>query len=66
MSFILDSKLGSAEELLNKFGSKVLDDDGDLYYLPFWFKKQKNGLFSIYHLNDLPKHIQNIIRKEII
>jgi len=45
------------QELLNN-GNVVITSEGNEYLnLPFWYKREKNGLFSVFLLDEPPKDL---------
>lgn len=43
-------------------GTVINTKHGKYLFFPFWLKDNKNGTYTMYHLDDLPKHLQLEIR----
>lgn len=64
----MDVKINLTEEqkkLLNHNAKTVRVNGNTYYYLPFWFKDNKDGTFNMYHLEEkLPTELVSVINGE--
>ncbi len=61
MSTVVLKLVDTDSEFIERIGSYLSDGGESWYYMPFWFKKIKKGLYVQYKFDELPDDIKKII-----